>query len=206
MLTKGSVFKSLFPALFFVVSIGSQARSSSINLSPQDIITPKQQAKYFENRLGAIEVGVTDMKTLEWYIGEGEDVKNGNTERTYYVDTKNNKTLIVDTTSQGIIEVVTYRGYVDLPPGYSDPKEIKVSKKLNIKNLMTSTGSRIGYSYSRIISAYGKPSVDIKNKNLRELKYIMLGSLHSDIDFVYLEYSFRLVNNKVVEIRIENGK
>ncbi len=206
MLYRHNIFISIFLTIFFTISLGLQAKSSSINISPEDIITPKQQAKYFENRLGAIEVGVTDMKTLEWYIGEGETVKNGNRERTYYVDPKNHKTLIADTNSQGIIEVVTYRGYVDLPPGYTNPKEIKISKKINIKNLMTSTGSRIGYSYSRIMSAYGKPSVDIKNKNSRELKYIMLGSLHNEIDFVYLEYSFRLLNNKVVEIRIENGK
>jgi hypothetical protein len=119
---------------------------------------------------------------------------------------KNNKTLIIETNHQGIIEIATYKNGLELPLGVKSIDEIKISKKMNLKNLMTSMGSRMGYNATRIMGAYGRPSVEIKYKDQREFKYIMLGNLSKSIDFVYLEYSFVFQKNKVVEIRIENGK
>jgi hypothetical protein len=196
----------LLISFLFTTLFCSQAIASSITVSPEDIISEKQQAQYFEKYLGAIEVGTTTKKQLELYIGQGYSVKLPTGERTYYIDPKNKKSLIIDSNKKDVIEVADYRSYLVLPPNIKDINQIKVSSRLNIKNLMTSMGSRMGYNYSRIVSSYGKPSVEINDKDTRDLKYIKLGSFSSDINFVYLEYSFRLKNNKVVEIRIENGK
>lgn len=197
--------KYLF-SVFISMSFIAPVWASSLSVSPEDVLSAKQQANYFENRLGVIAVGETPLEILERYIGIGEKIAKKRGEKVYYVDPKNKRTLIVDVNSQGLIEVVNYKSYIELPPGVDDIDKIKISDKLNIKNLMTSMGSRIGYNYSRIVGAYGRPSVEVTEKGNRELKYIKLGSLNSKHDFVYLEYSFRLKNNQVVEIRIENGK
>lgn len=188
------------------VTLNANALSRDGLVSPEDIIKPEQQANYFEKYLGVMEVGKTKKELLELYIGEGYPVKQKVGDVVYYLDKKNNKTLIIETNHQGIIEVATYKNGLELPPGVKSIDEIKISKKMNLKNLMTSMGSRMGYNPSRIMGAYGRPSVEITDKNQREFKYIMLGNLNKKMDFVYLEYSFVFLKNKVVEIRIENGK
>jgi hypothetical protein len=188
------------------LSFNAQAFSRQDLVEPQDIIRPEQQANYFEKYLGVMEVGKTKRSLLELYIGEGYPIKQSTGEKVYYLDKKNNKTLIIETNHQGIIEIATYKNGLELPLGVKSIDEIKISKKMNLKNLMTSMGSRMGYNATRIMGAYGRPSVEIKYKDQREFKYIMLGNLSKNIDFVYLEYSFVFQKNKVVEIRIENGK
>lgn len=188
------------------LSFNAQAFSRQDLVEPQDIIRPEQQANYFEKYLGVMEVGKTKRSLLELYIGEGYPIKQSTGEKVYYLDKKNNKTLIIETNHQGIIEIATYKNGLELPLGVKSIDEIKISKKMNLKNLMTSMGSRMGYNATRIMGAYGRPSVEIKYKDQREFKYIMLGNLSKSIDFVYLEYSFVFQKNKVVEIRIENGK
>ena len=175
-------------------------------VSPEDIIKPDQQAQYFEKWLGVIEVGTTTRKYLELYTGEGNVVKRPIGDKVYYIDKVTSKTLIIETNHQDVIEVTTYKNYIELPPGVKSISSVKSSKKMNIKNLMTSMGSRMGYTPTRIISAYGRPSVEVLSKNEREFKYIMLGNYHPKKDFVYLEYSFVFKKNKLAEIRIENGK
>lgn len=91
-----------------------------------------------------------------------------------------------------------------MPPGLKSFNQLEMSKKLNIKNLFTSTGSRLGYSYQRIVGAYGKPTKEIIYDNEKILKYIKRGIPSSNI--VYLEYSFRLINNKTFEISMENSR
>lgn len=199
--------KNLIYSILIIFTFCFEASALSIRSPAQDeIISPENQAHFFENRLGAIEVGVTTKKILEQYIGEGESVKNLYSEQIYYIDPQNKKTLIVTINSKGIIEIANYKNFIELPPGKKDINQIKISKRLNIKNLMTSMGSRMGYPYSRIANSYGRPSVDITSKKDRQVKYVKVSTLDSDIDFIYLEYSFKLVNNKVVEIRIENGR
>jgi hypothetical protein len=199
--------KNLIYSILITFTFCMSAFASSITKQePDDIISPAQQAQIFENRLGAIEVGVTTKKVLEQFIGEGESVKELLNEKVYYIDPKNKKTLVVYVNKKGIIEVADYKNYIELPPGKKDISQVKIPRQLNIKNLMTSMGSRMGYTYSRIVNSYGRPSVENTSRKDRQIKYIKMGSLDSDIDFVYLEYSFKLVNNKVVEIRIENGK
>ncbi|MFN8578159.1 MAG: hypothetical protein U0354_15080 [Candidatus Sericytochromatia bacterium] len=192
--------------LFTSLSFNAYAFSKQELVSPEDIIRPEQQANYFEKYLGVMEVGKTKKSLLELYIGEGYSIKQSTGEKVYYLDKKNNKTLIIETNHQGIIEIATYKNGLELPPNVKNIDEIKVSKRMNLKNLMTSMGSRMGYNPYRIMGAYGRPSVEIKDKDTREFKYIMLGNLNKKIDFVYLEYSFVFQKNKVVEIRIENGK
>lgn len=162
------------------------------------------EANYAEKYLGAIEVGTTTIDTLEWYIGEGYKIEKEDEKIIYYVDTKNNKTLIVYVNQENVIEQIIYRNKAELPPGLKNFSQLKMSKKLNIKNLFTSTGSRLGYSYQRIVSAYGKPTKEIVYDNEKVLKYIKKGKPSSNI--VYLEYSFRLINNKTFEIRMENSR
>ena len=53
------------------------------------------EANYFEKWLGVMEVGSTSLETLKLYIGEGESIKNPFGETVYYIDNKNQKTLIV---------------------------------------------------------------------------------------------------------------
>lgn len=201
---------NLIKVIFFLLVItplfinGSLA--STYPISTEEIITPNQQAKYFEKYLGWIEVGKTKKELLERYIGEGYSIKNNSGEKVYFIDKKNNRTLIIETNYKDIIEVALYKSEIELPPNIKNIDEIKTSKLLNIKNLMTSMGSRIGFNGVRIIGAYGRPSVEITGREFKELKYIMLGSYNKDLDFVYLEYSFRLRKNKVYEIRIENGR
>lgn len=192
--------------LFTSLSFNAYAFSKQELVSPEDIIRPEQQANYFEKYLGVMEVGKTKKSLLELYIGEGYPIKQSTGEKVYYLDKKNNKTLIIETNHQGIIEIATYKNGLELPPNVKNIDEIKISKRMNLKNLMTSMGSRMGYNPSRIMGAYGRPSVEIKDKDVREFKYIMLGNLNKKIDFVYLEYSFIFLKNKVIEIRIENGK
>ncbi|MBC7473379.1 MAG: hypothetical protein H7263_03745 [Candidatus Sericytochromatia bacterium] len=199
--------KRFFISSLIVIGFSSQslALDKKAIVSPEDIIKKEQQAQYFEKWLGVIEVGKTTKKYLELYTGEGETIKKPEGEKSYYIDKKNNKTLIVETNHQDVIEVATYKNYIDLP-SKKKLDEIKSSKKMNIKNLMTSMGSRMGYSPTRIMNAYGRPSVEVSNKDEREFKYIMLGNFNPKLDFVYLEYSFLFKKNKVAEIRIENGK
>jgi hypothetical protein len=180
--------------------------ASTYPISPEEIIKENQQAKYFEKYLGWIEVGKTKKELLEKYIGKGYTIKNNKGEKVYFIDKKNKRTLIVETNYKDIIEVALYKSEIELPPNIKSLNEIKTSKLLNIKNLMTSMGSRIGFNGIRIIGAYGRPSVEIIGSDFKELKYIILGSYNKDLDFVYLEYSFRLKKNKVYEIRIENGR
>lgn len=197
----------IFVSILSVLPSPSYALEKSLLVSPQDIIKPEQEAQYFEKWLGVIEVGTTKKKYLELYTGQGETIKKIGGEVSYYYDKKNYKTLIVETNLQDIIEVVTYINGIQLPPGFKSVNDVKSWSKINIKNLMTSMGSRMGYSPARIMSAYGRPSVEIYlDKNEREFKYIMLGNLHPKLNFVYLEYSFLFKNNKVSEIRIENGR
>jgi len=181
---------------------------SDLPVNPAMVITPKQEADYFENRLGVIEVGITTKELLERYTGIGEEQPKKFGETVYYLDPVNKKTLIIETNRKGVIEVARYKNFIELPPGKKSIADVKISAKPNIKNLMTSKGSRLGYNYMRIINGYGRPSVDInykeKGTKIRELKYILLGEQSED-DYIYLEYSFRLENNKVTEIRIENG-
>lgn len=201
-----NLIKVLFLSLIITLSHITKSFSSTYPISPEEIIKPNQQAKYFEKYLGWIEVGKTKKDLLEKYIGEGYSIKNNKGERVYFIDKKNNRTLIIETNYKDIIEVVLYKSEIELPPNIKSVDEIKTSKLLNIKNLMTSMGSRIGFNGVRIIGAYGRPSVEIIGSDFKELKYIMLGSYNKDLDFVYLEYSFRLKKNKVYEIRIENGR
>jgi hypothetical protein len=163
-----------------------------------------KEVDYEEKYLGIIEVGATTLSLLEFYIGEGYKIESDNGKTIYYVDTKNNRTLIVYTNQSNVIEKIIYRNKAELPPGIKTLNEIKMSKKLNIKNLFTSTGSRLGYSYQRIVSAYGKPTKEIVYDNERVLKYIKKGKPTSNI--VYLEYSFRIIKNKTFEISIENSR
>jgi hypothetical protein len=183
-----------------------KAFASTKPIDPKEIISKDQQATFFEKYLGWIEVGKTSRELLELYIGEGYAEKTASGEKVYYIDNKNKRTLIIETNYKGIIEVATYKAFIELPKVIENINQLKISKKTNIKNLMTSMGSRLGYSSVRVMNAYGRPSVEIFGENYKELKYIMLGSYKKDIDFVYLEYSFILKKNKVVEIRIENGK
>ncbi len=195
---------SVLSIAFFSLNSFSITRNKV--LSPEDIISPSQQANYFEKYLGVMEVGKTKRQLLELYTGEGYVSKKSTGYEIYYFDKKNNRTLIVEVNHQDIIEVAEIRAGLSLPTGIKNINQIKDSKKINLKNVMTSMGSRMGYSSSRIMSAYGKPSVEIKDKDKREFKYIMLGNLNPKLNFVYLEYSFIFVKNKVVSIRIENGK
>jgi hypothetical protein len=206
MLNKKFRVKNLIYSLIISFGFGTGALASSITQPAPDVILSSQQAQIFENRLGAIEVGITTKKVLEQYIGEGESIKTKSGEQIYYIDPKNKKTLVVFVTPKGVIEIAEYKNFIQLPPGKTDLSQVKISKKLNIKNLMTSMGSRMGYPYSRIVNSYGRPSAEQTFKNGRQLKYIKMSTMDSDIDFVYLEYSFRLLKDKVVEIRIENGK
>jgi hypothetical protein len=198
--------KNLIYGIIISLSFCFSAFASNTAIVPGNVLLPSKQANIFENRLGAIEVGVTTKKVLEQYIGEGESIKGLVEETVYYIDPKYKKTLIVNVDSKGVITVANYKNFIELPPGKSNINQVKISKRLNIKNLMTSMGSRMGYTNSRIVNSYGRPSVELTSESERQLKYIKTGSIDSPIDFVYLEYSFRLVNNKVVEIRIENGK
>lgn len=159
------------------------------------------EAIYAEKYLGVIEVGATSINLLELYIGKGYEI--GNT--IYYIDNINSRTLIVYINSNNIIEKIIYKAKAELPKGIKSFNEIKMSKKLNIKNLFTSTGSRLNYSYQRIIGAYGKPTNEIiYDNNERLVKYIKRGKPASN--FVYIEYSFRLINNKTIEITMENSR
>lgn len=162
------------------------------------------EANYAEKYLGVIEVGATTLYTLELYIGEGYKIENETGKTVYYIDTKNNKTLIVYTNLDNIIEKIIYRNKAELPKGLKSFSQLKMSKKLNIKNLFTSTGSRLSYSYQRIIGAYGKPTQEIIYDNEKILKYIKKGKPSSNI--VYLEYSFRIIKNKTFEIIMENSR
>lgn len=200
------VLSGIFLFSFHPQSMSAENQSLISSAEQKVISSSEKQADYPEKYLGVIEVGETTKKILELYIGEGFTIKLPYGEITYYLDPKNNKTLIIHTDQNDVIEVVTYKNKLELPPGIKDIKQLKISSKMNIKNLMTSMGSRMGFNYMRIIGAYGRPSVESKNKNEREVKYIKAGNLNSENDFVYLEYSFKLVNNKTVEIRIENGK
>lgn len=195
---------SVLSVTFF--TLDSYAISRNNTVSPEDIISSSQQASYFEKYLGVMEVGKTKKELLELYTGEGYPVKKSTGEEIYYFDRKNNRTLIIETNHQSVIEVAEVKVGISLPPGIKTVDGIKTSKKINLKNIMTSMGSRMGYNTSRIMSAYGRPSVEIKDKDKREFKYIMLGNLNPKLDFVYLEYSFIFIKNKVVSIRIENGK
>lgn len=202
------IFLNSALTVLFTTSLTFNANAFSRQelVSPEELIRPEQQAKYFEKYLGVMEIGKTKRSLLELYIGEGYAIKQSIGEKVYYLDKKNNKTLIIETNHQGVIEIATYKDGLELPPGVKSIDEIKISKKMNLKNLMTSMGSRMGYNPTRIMGAYGRPSVEVKDKDQREFKYIMLGNLNKKMDFVYLEYSFLFVKNKVVEIRIENGK
>lgn len=197
--------KKLLLIFLLIISPLFIKNSFALN-SEQNQIKEDQQAKYFEKYLGWIEVGKTKKSLLEKYIGEGYSIKTDSGEKTYYIDPKNYRTLIIETNYKDIIEIVTYKADIELPPSIKSINELKISRLLNIKNLMTSMGSRIGFSSVRIIGAYGRPSLEFKDNNYKKLKYIMLGSYHKELDFVYLEYSFTLINNKVYEIRIENGR
>lgn len=200
-----SLVLSVLSVTFFTLNSYAMTRDTSI-VSPEDIISPSQQANYFEKYLGVMEIGTTKKKLLELYTGPGYAIKQNTGEKVYYFDTKNNRTLIIETNHQDVIEIAEIKVGIELPPGVKNISGIKLSKKINLKNVMTSMGSRMGYNTSRIMSAYGRPSVEIKDKDKREFKYIMLGNLNPKLNFVYLEYSFIFIKNKVVSIRIENGK
>ncbi|MFN8673283.1 MAG: hypothetical protein U0457_14525 [Candidatus Sericytochromatia bacterium] len=201
-----SIKNFLLASVFAIIAPLSVAYANTNPIDPNDIISKELEAQYFEKYLGYIEVGTTTKTELEEYIGEGIPTKTSSGEKVYYIDTKNKRTLIIDTDFKGRIEVAHYKAFVELPPNVKKLDDIKLSKKLNIKNFMTSMGSRIGYNTTMIMNAYGRPSVELINKDEKELKYIMIGSNHKDQNFVYLEYAFRLKKNKVQEIRIENGK
>lgn len=201
-----NLIKVIFFLLVITLLFITNSFASTYPIPTEEIIKPEQQAKYFEKYLGWIEVGKTKKELLEKYIGEGYSIKNNSGEKVYFIDKKNKRTLIVETNYKDIIEVALYKSEIELPPNIKNISEIKTSRLLNIKNLMTSMGSRIGFNGVRIIGAYGRPSVEIIGNSFKELKYIMLGSYNRDLDFVYLEYSFRLRKNKVYEIRIENGR
>lgn len=203
------VMKKILAILLFSATVSLYAANVNATtnpVAPEDVITRSLEAQYFEKYLGYIEVGTTTRKDLEDYIGEGIALKTNSGEKVYYIDTKNKRTLIIETDFKGRIEVAHYKAYVELPPTIKKPEEVRLSKKLNIKNFMTSMGSRIGYNTTMILNAYGRPSVEIIDRDEKELKYIMLGSYHPTKNFIYLEYSFKLVKNKITEIRIENGK
>jgi hypothetical protein len=203
------VMKKILAILLFSATIPLYAVNVSATttpVAPEDVISKSLEAQYFEKYLGYIEVGTTTRKDLEEYIGEGVATKTQSGEKVYYIDTKNKRTLIIETDFKGRIEVAHYKAYVDLPTSIKKPEEVRLSKKLNIKNFMTSMGSRIGYNTTMLLNAYGRPSVEIIDRDDKELKYIMLGSYHPTKNFIYLEYSFKLVKNKITEIRIENGK
>ncbi|MEK7434703.1 MAG: hypothetical protein AABZ74_16330 [Cyanobacteriota bacterium] len=201
---KKAFIVTLFSAIMPLFSMSSYATTTPI--TPEEIITKDLEAQYFEKYLGYIEVGTTTRTELEEYIGDGIANKTVSGERVYYIDTKNKRTLIIETDFKGRIEVAHYKSFIELPSSIKKIEDIKLSKKLNIKNFMTSMGSRIGYNSTMIMNAYGRPSVEVFDKDEKELKYIMLGSNHKNQNFVYLEYSFKLKKNKVQEIRIENGK
>lgn len=201
-----SLINRIFLPVLIAFLFSNNSFASAYPIQKEEFIKPDQQAKYFEKYLGWIEVGKTKKELLERYIGEGYSIKNTNGEKVYYIDKKNNRTLIIETNYKDIIEVALYKSEIELPPNIKNIDEIKTSRLLNIKNLMTSMGSRIGFNGVRIIGAYGRPSVEIIGNDFKELKYIMLGSYNKDLDFIYLEYSFRLRKNKVYEIRIENGR
>lgn len=203
------VIKKILAMLLVSATVSSYAVDVSAKttpVTPEDVISKTLEAQYFEKYLGYIEVGTTTRKDLEDYIGDGISLKTNAGEKVYYIDTKNKRTLIIETDFKGRIEVAHYKAYVELPPTIKKPENVKLSRKLNIKNFMTSMGSRIGYNSTMIMNAYGRPSVEIVDKDEKELKYIMLGSYHPTQNFIYLEYSFKLKKNKLVEMRIENGK